>query len=887
MRSLRAFLLRLANLFQKDRRDHDLAEEIECHLQLHIEDNLSEGMNPEDARRHALQKLGGIESAKEAYRDRRGLPLLETLAQDLHHALRMLRRNPGFTGVVIATLACGIGMNTALFSVINAVLLRQLAYPEADRLVWLTDYDYLYEHRDNYVSRSAYIQWREQAHSFESMTAYGNQDLALLKGDQSSQERIASITGDFWNLVGARTVLGRLFSPTEGQMMVLSHSLFQRRFGGDPRVIGDTVTVNGHAFTITGVLSADFRFVFPQQFANGDEVRDIDAYIPLPDSLMRFPESGVKRWEEMTQAFGPASYHLRVVAKIKRDASMEKARAEMETVYANVARDYPSYKRKHVRLHFAPLKEKLVGEARRALMILLTGVGCVLLIACGNIANLLMARSSTRHREIAIRVALGAGRMRVLRQLLTENVLLALLGGAVGLFLAHWAITAIVRIAPQAVPRLAETRIDAWVLGFTLVLSLATGVLFGLGPAVSIWKAALHDRLKSDSGTSSTSSSRSRTRGLLVATELALVMVLLTGAGLMLKSFWRMNAHSPGFSPDNILVMRVPLSGPRYTAWPQQATYIQQLLERTEAVPGVQGVGIDCGSLNASVKVQGVAREASGAAHFAAIRAVSGGYLRAMGVPLLQGHWPADKDLFGVLVNESFARSIGARRESVGSHVVGSILDDTIVGVVADFKYRQLDAEPGPEIYMPYERFPLVRSVRIVVRTAGNPNSAAPMIRTLVSGIDRTQPVYELQTLEQALADSIAPRRFNLFLLGTLAATALLMALVGIYAVVAYSVAQRTHEIGVRMALGAQRHEIVGMVIRQGIGLALLGVGFGVVAALGLTRLMASLLYEVKPNDPQTFAAVAAILAVTAVFACWIPALRSANVDPLVALRCE
>jgi putative ABC transport system permease protein len=539
MRSLRAFLLRLANLFQKDRRDHDLAEEIECHLQLHIEDNLSEGMNPEDARRHALQKLGGIESAKEAYRDRRGLPLLETLAQDLHHALRMLRRNPGFTGVVIATLACGIGMNTALFSVINAVLLRQLAYPEADRLVWLTDYDYLYEHRDNYVSRSAYIQWREQAHSFESMTAYGNQDLALLKGDQSSQERIASITGDFWNLVGARTVLGRLFSPTEGQMMVLSHSLFQRRFGGDPRVIGDTVTVNGHAFTITGVLSADFRFVFPQQFANGDEVRDIDAYIPLPDSLMRFPESGVKRWEEMTQAFGPASYHLRVVAKIKRDASMEKARAEMETVYANVARDYPSYKRKHVRLHFAPLKEKLVGEARRALMILLTGVGCVLLIACGNIANLLMARSSTRHREIAIRVALGAGRMRVLRQLLTENVLLALLGGAVGLFLAHWAITAIVRIAPQAVPRLAETRIDAWVLGFTLVLSLATGVLFGLGPAVSIWKAALHDRLKSDSGTSSTSSSRSRTRGLLVATELALVMVLLTGAGLMLKSFWR------------------------------------------------------------------------------------------------------------------------------------------------------------------------------------------------------------------------------------------------------------------------------------------------------------------------------------------------------------
>ena len=872
------FLLR--TWFRRRRSEDEISEELQFHLQNEIAKNTKSGMSPEQARYAALRSFGGVDQVKERCRDVRSMRFLEELWKDVRYGLRMLRRNPGFTGVVIATLACGIGMNTALFSVINAVLLRQLAYPEADRLVWLADYDYLYEHRDNYVSRAAYIQWREQAHSFEGMTGYGNQDLALIKGDQSSQERIASITGDFWNLVGARTVLGRLFSPTEGQMMVLSHALFQRRFGGDPRVIGDTVTVNGHTFTITGVLSADFRFVFPQQFVNGDEVRDIDAYIPLPDALMRFPVSGVKRWEEMTQAFGPASYNLRVVAKIKRDASMEKARAEMETVYANVARDYPSYKR-HVRLHFAPLKEKLVGSARTGLMVLLAAVCFVLLIASVNIANLLLARASVRQREIAIRAALGAGRMRVIRQLLVESVLLALLGGMAGLLLSRWCLMIMVRFGSEAVPRLGETQTDGWVLLFTLGVSLLTGLLFGLGPAISLGKTNLHDALKVDARTSSSGAGGLRGRGWLVALQLSLAIVLLTGAGLMLKSFWRMNAKPPGFAPESILVMRVSLSGPQYRSWPPQEAYLYELLRRVNTAPGVLAAGIDCGTFNTAVRVEG-------AQQTSAVRFVSPGYLRAIGVPLIKGRWPTDgESLDVVLVNQTFARNLADGRDPVGRPIGGSFLSGTTVGVVADFKYWQLDAEPRPEVYMAYEWSPVVRSVRVIVRTSGDARLAASSIRKLISEIDRAQPVYELQTLEQALSDSIAPRRFNMFLLGTFAATALLLGLIGIYGVIAYSVAQRTNEIGIRRALGAQRGDIVRMVVWQGMRMALAGIGVGLVAALGLTRLMASLLYDVKANDPLTFVAVALTLAATALLACWAPALKAASVDPTVALRCE
>lgn len=863
---------RFLNFIRLRRVDREVAEEIESHLQQRVDELVESGIDPRIAQQQARRELGNTIHIQE---DARGVwrsVWLDALIQDVHYALRVLRRNPGFTAVVLLTLALGIGMNAAVFSVIRAALLRPLPYPDADRLVWLTDYDYLYEFRDNYVSRPAYLQWRENTRSFEGMTAYGNQDLALMVDGQSSQERIASITGEFWQITGARSQFGRLFYNSEAHAMVISRALFERRFSGDPRVIGKTVEVNGHQFTITGVLPPDFRFLFPQQFANGDERREIDAYIALIDPILRLPELSIGPWEAATRGLGPALYNVRVIAKLKPGISMNQARAEMETVYASAVEQYPHYRRKHVRLHFDPLQEKLIGESKRSLFVLFAAVGFVVLIACANIANLLLARASSRQREIAIRAAVGAGRARIVRQLLTESVILALLGGVAGLFFAQWAIAVMVRVAPQAVPRLEEASIDSWVLWFTLVLSLLTGVLFGLGPAFSIWKT----------GTSNAVAGRFRIRGFLVAAQLALAVILLTGAGLMLKSFWRMNTHVPGFSPEKILTLRVPLSGPQYAAWQPKEVYIRQLLQRSESIPGVQVAGIDRGSLNGSVKVGGATEPI-----FASIRAVSPGYPRAMGIPLLDGRWPRNGELFGVVVNETLARSIAQQRSVVGSHVEGSIVSDDIIGIVADFKYRQLDAAPLPEIYIPYERFPMGRSIKVAIRTNGSPVSIASLVRTSIAGIDATQPVYELQTLEQALSDSIAPRRFNFVLLCAFAATALLMGMVGIHGVIAYTIAQRNREIGIRMALGASRGQVVRMVMGQGMSVVLVGIVAGLVCAFGLTRLMKSLLYGVQPNDPLTFTAVTVVLTISALMACAIPTRKAAAVDPVVALRHE
>jgi putative ABC transport system permease protein len=459
------------------------------------------------------------------------------------------------------------------------------------------------------------------------------------------------------------------------------------------------------------------------------------------------------------------------------------------------------------------------------------------------------------------------------RQMLTESVVLACLGGGLGVVLAQLGIGAILRVAPSAVPRLEEATINAQVLTFAMIVSVLTGVIFGLGPAFAAWQTDLRDKMTADAAGSGV-------RNLLVAGQLALAIVLLSGAALMMKSYWRMNSHAPGFVPEQIMVMRVPLSGPAYGTWLAKGAYIQQVKERVESTRGVRAMGVDCGTLNGTVRV-------GGDPMFAAIRAVSPGYLRAMGVPLLEGRWPAVGDMFGVLVNESFARGMKARGSLLGRRVEGSVLNDVVVGVVADFKYRQLDAAASPEVYMSYERFPFVRSARVVVRTGGDPAGVMPAVRKTISGIDITQPVYEVQTLEQALADSIAPRRFNLLLLGVFAGTALLMALVGIYGVISYAVAQRNREIGIRMALGASRSGVVKMVVGHGMRMAGVGIVVGVAAALGLARLIANLLYDVPPHDPVAFAGAAGLLTGAAFLASLIPAVRAAWVDPLVALRYE
>jgi putative ABC transport system permease protein len=480
---------------------------------------------------------------------------------------------------------------------------------------------------------------------------------------------------------------------------------------------------------------------------------------------------------------------------------------------------------------------------------------------------------------MAIRAAIGASKLQLLRQALSESLLLALGGGAAGLLLARFCLRFLAGVVLTGGRQLGEVAMDAKVLWFTLAVTLITGLLSGLGPAIPLWRANVHELLKAGGGAARGGSHRLSGRGVLVAAEVGLAIVLLAGAGLMLKSLWRMNRRPAGFVPENILAMRITLSGPRYASWPPKQAYAEEMLGRLQALPGVLAAGMDAGALNTTVHVGG------GDGIGAVIRAVSPRYLSAIGVPLLKGGWPAEGSLFGVVVNQAFARQAGG--EVVGRRVGGSILNDTITGVVSDFKARQLDADPLPEIYMPYERFPLIRSMRVVVRTAVGADAMVRTVREQLAQADATQPAYEFETLEQALADSTAPRRFQLLLLGVFAAAALLLAAIGIHGVMAWSVGQRTREIGVRMALGARRHEIVTLVVRQGMRLALAGIGAGLLAAAGLTRLMASLLYDVKPNDAATFGVVAFGMAATALAACGAPALRAARVDPAVALRGE
>ena len=742
---------------------NSLDQEIRHHIEQETTENIERGMDPEEARYAALRKFGNIANVREDARAIWSIAWIEQFLQDLRYGMRALRRRPWFAFVVVATIALGVGMNTAVFSVVNAALFRPLPYPESARLIWLADYDQRFKH-DNLVARTDYLVWKQQAQSFDRMTAYGNQDLAVVVGDQATQERIASVTGDFWSLTGVQPTKGRLFASGEPNAIVLSWSLFERRFAADAGMLGKTLTLNGWPFTIVGVLPKDFSFVFPQQFVNGDEVRDIDAYISIPDGLMALPPAGVQHWQEATGRLGPAPFWISVVGRLRANTNIETARAEMEAIYTRVARQDPGPLREHSILYFATLHEKLTGAARKPLFVLSVAAGFVLLIACANIANLLLARASTQQRDIAIRVAVGAGRLRVIRQFLTESLLLALLGCAAGLFMAHWALVLLIRLAPQAVPRLAEATIDSQVLCFTLAISLVAAVAFGLAPAISAWRSDVNAVLKAETSASSSTAGRAQVRRLLAGAELALAIILLAGAGLMLKSFWRMNAKPAGFAPEKILVMRITLSGPQYSSWPPKQAYTEQLLEALHALPGVEAAGIDAGTLHTGVRIDG---SAQGEAIFSSVRGVSSGYLRAMGIPLARGNWPARGALFGAVVNEAFARQLRGR-ESTGRFLGGSILNDSILGVVADFKTWRLDANPMPEVYIPYERLPNHQSMRIVVRASGEAASMAPVVRKVISGIDPTQPAYEVQTLEEALSSSIAPRRFNLFLLGSL-----------------------------------------------------------------------------------------------------------------------
>jgi predicted permease len=839
-----------------------LEEDIRDHIERETQDNIERGMTPAEARHAALRKFGNVTRAMEETRDIWRWIWLEQLLQDLGYSLRSLRRNPRFAAVAALTLALGIGMTTAVFSVIDTVLLKPLAYPNPERLVWMGEYDPNLQ-RDIAMFQD-FSDWRKQARSYAGMAAYGYRQAVIGTGQGSSDVTAVYVAGDFWRITGARAAVGRLFGEEEADCVVLSWDFFQREFGGDARRVGQPLVMNGRPARIAGVLPRSFRFQFPMWWTAAHP-QPVEAYISPPPSA--------ERMVQFTQ----------VVAALKPGIRIEQAQAELESLEKHLVeeagREPPIPK-----VRIGPLQEKLAGGSRRALMVLLAAGGFVLLIAAVNVANLLLARATVRRKEVAIRAALGAGRMRVMGQLLAESVLLALAGGAAGLLLARWAIASLVRISPFAIPRLAEAAIDTRVLAFTLGISLLTAILFGAGPAFSLWRANLHDALK-DGARSSSGLAGQRTRQMLAAVELSLAIVLLTGAGLMLKSFARMNEHAPGFVPEKVIVMKVRFAGPQYEEKPAQQAYLRELLRRVESAPGVLSAGVSTWFLFDGAPAF-PADTTPGQTHLIRVNAASPGYLKALGMTLVKGRWLRASDSAGAMLNESMARQAFGAMDPLGRQL--SIPQPaTVVGVLADVKYSKLDAAAAPEAFVGFEQVPPLNGTEIAVRTAGSTAALAPALRKLVTDIDPSQPVYDVKTLDQALAASIAPRRFNLFLLGVFAVSALVLAAVGIYGVMAYSVAERTREIGVRIALGARRGQVATMVVREALPIAAAGIAAGLAATWALTRLMATLLYDVQATDPETFLTVAILLGITALAACAAPALRAASIDPTVALRYE
>ena len=854
----------------KDHHLKDLDRDIRDHIEEETQDNIARGMAADEARRAALRKFGNVLRVQEDTREVWKVVWLDQLLQDIHHGLRVLRRNPSFSSIMIGTLALGIGVNTAVFSVLNTVTIRPLPYPNPDRLVAYAEAASNARAVKPGVAGADFAEWRANGQSFDGMAGYFYTDAILASGSDAGQVRLASIAGDFWAITGARTELGTLFAPdTPPGSIVLSSELFERRFAGDSSIVGKKMILDGRPVTVIGVLAPDFEFLFPQ---NRPDVGlgGIDAYVSSGPLLRSLPQ------------------RVFVAARLKPMVTIESALTEIQTIEGRVLQTYPDRWFAGVeRMRLVPLQERLVGSVRRALIILQVAGMFVLLIACINVANLLLARTSVRQREIAIRSAIGAGTGRVIRQFLTEGIVLALLGGATGLVVARFAVSVMAGLGSQIVPRLAETRIDPRVLGFTLVISVASGVIFSLGPAISLYRTNLQEALRQHDGEAAGKWGGLRIRRALVTLELALAIVLLTGAGLMMKSFWRRYANPPGFSPEHTLLLKVSLMAPEYADKRRQLSYLNELVQRLASVPDVEAAGVSKTDL---LLVQSKDSTRPPVVNSFRENLVSPGYFGAIGMRLIQGRWLTDADApEATIINKTMAKWAFGDANPIGQSIERLGRQIRVVGVAANLKYSKLDADPGPEIFRRYQQNfgPGRVTMTVALRVNGDPLGIAPATRRLISDIDPTQPVYSVETLEQALSRSVAPRRFNLYLLGTFAAASLVMAIIGIYGVIGFSVAQRTREIGIRMALGAPRGEVVRMVVKQGLAIALTGIAVGIAAALGLTRFMASLLYGVRPDDAPTFAIVALVLAITALLASWRPARRAALVDPVTALRYE
>ena len=883
MKILKRFVARLQNLFARHESDERLKEEIAEHVALQTAENLRTGLSPAEARRQALLKFGAVESMTQDYRSERRFLSFDTLLQDIRFAFRMLRKSPGFTAVAVLTLALGIGANTAIFSVINGVLLRPLPYANPGGLISVQEAG---RGVGNSVSYPDFFDWQSQNHVFSGMASYRGDEFTLTGAGDPAHVLALIASADLFEVLQAKPLLGRTLQPQDDQrghdVVILSYHLWRGMFHGAPDVVGRSISLNNESFTVIGVMPEGFQF-------------------PPTSHRDLWLSTAVDRESNSNIMTGRGYNMLSAIARLKPGTSLASAQTEMNLIARRLAQQYPKSNAKRTTVKMVPEIERIVGNIRASLFLILAAVIGVLLIACVNLANLSLARNLTRNKEIAVRAAVGAPRARIFRQLFTESVLLSLLGGVAGIALAAWGTQELVRFAPQDLPRIAQVGLDWPVLAFAMLLSIGTAIVFGSVPALRASKANSVTSLKNAGHTSSHGISQLRLRSGLVVAETGLAMVLLIAAGLLVSSYTRLIRAPLGFTPSGLLTFTFDLPSPPYDTL-QTVSFINDLLPRLRALPGVKGA-----TTSWSLPFSGTAVStgldfegrtfAPGNTPMSVVDAVTPDYFHTFGIPLVKGRTFTDADSWNsppvAIINEAFAQRFFPNENPVGKRIKSSfsMTNDSpwreIVAVVGNTKIANLSEDFQPEFYMPFAQIPNFTAV--IVKLQGDPLTSVTAVRSVLASLDKNLPVYNIETMDDYLSSSVAAKRFIALLLGLFAVLALILATIGIYGVTAFSVSQRTRELGIRMALGANRASMMQLVLWQGARLALIGVAIGIAAALALTSVLAEFLFlfEIRATDPATYATVAILLVVVALLACFIPARRATRVDPMIALRYE
>jgi predicted permease len=884
MRTMRIVKRRVHSLLHRSNADAELQREIEIHVQQLTNEAVAAGMTEGEARAMALREFGPIEQIKERCRDTRRVSWIQNLVQDLHYGVRMLRQSPAFTAIAVITLALGIGANTAIFSIVDGVLLRALPYRDPDQLVLISGVPLNRPDALSGISYRDFAECRDGNHVFSQVAGNAFHDLTLTGAGEPAIVNTADVTPEIFSLLNAKPLRGRTLLPEDGKpgaaaVAVLSENLWRSRFGADPGIVGQSIALDMRSFTVGGILPASFRYPegAPRQ----------DVWI----SVMQDPLFGPLTSQPGVRVLG-------VIARLKPGVSLATAQAEMNSLGARLAKEFPA-EDAGLTMRIRPYREAVVGKLKPALLILLSAVGLLLLIACANIANLLLSKATSRGREVAVRIALGASRARIVGQLLTESALLGLLGGVAGLLLAAWAVRSLQRFLPPDVVQISSIHIGGPVLAFTLLLSLGAALAFGLAPALLATPSNLQTNLK-EGGERTGQRGSQNVRSFLAIAEIALAMVLLVEGGLLIRSFALVTSVKPGFDPNNVMEAEVSLPQFQYSTPRQWTAFSNELLTRLHAQPGLQDSALAAplpmdrqGQATFAFSIVGNPPLPPDKSTTADYTTVSPGYFHVMRIPLLRGRFFSEQDSPSnpnvAIISETLARHYFADQDPIGRQMRfgfppnGNVARE-IVGVVGDVRDVALSQIPGSMMYVPFAQAPLYGG-EVVVRSSLSASSVAAAIRHAVRSIDKDLPVTDVGSFSDALGQSISRERFRAFLLGSFSALALVLAAVGIFGVISYSASQRTHEIGIRMALGAQRRDVLHLILGQGARLAMMGLGIGVVLAFLLTRWIASLLYGVSATDPLTFGAVAIVLLGVAVTACYIPARRAMRVDPMVALR--